>query len=124
MGRDAFFCQGWQLPSRTFNVLGQDVFKSRAGHGYAAGVEEELKMLPLAAHCKPGAQCRRGFFPQRQQPLAPPLAIHMDNRLRKEFKVVEAQPYQLRYAKPGGEGQMQHGAVTDTGTMCEVGCIE
>ena len=102
----------------------QDVLEARAGHRLCPGVEEQLGRAAGWAHFQPSLHRGGRLLPERQDTLAAPLAddVHAGHGLAVDL--IEPETDQLRHAHACGEGQMQHGSVSDAGQGARVRRVE
>lgn len=89
--------------------------KARAGHRLGTGVAEQLRSAADWAHFEPSLHSCSRLLPERQDTFTTALAhdVHAGHGLPVDL--IEPETDQLRHAHACGEGQMQHGSITDAG---------
>jgi len=106
--RHLLSCDGWLGGRGDFNVFGEDVLEPGAGHRPTGAADEQRDVDALRTDGEPGFDGGSRLPPQRQDPLAPPLAHDLDIGRRPGVELIDPKPDEFGHAQACGEGEMKH----------------
>ena len=102
----------------------ENVVKAPTTHGFALGVEKELRGFSVVADGKPSSYCGRCFFPERQRTFLATLATDTDAHNRAERNVLHSESDELRNTQPRCVGDVEHGSVADSALGGWIGSVQ